>query len=107
MPLRYDLHVHTIRSDGSSSPEDVVLAAAQAGLDAIAVSDHDTFSAISRAQDAGERLGVKIVPAAEISAMDEETGRKVHLLVYYPHRPVALQPMFDALNERRRTAGSG
>ncbi len=105
MPLRYDLHVHTIRSDGSSSPEDVVLSAAQAGLDAIAVSDHDTFSALSHAQDAGEKLGVKIVPAAEISAIDEETGRKVHLLAYYPHRPEALLPMFDSLNERRRIAG--
>ena len=66
--LYVDLHTHTTASDGVLPPEQVVDAAAAAGLKAIAVTDHDTVDGVARAEIAGARLGIRIVPGVELSA---------------------------------------
>jgi 3',5'-nucleoside bisphosphate phosphatase len=63
-----DLHTHTTASDGVLPPEQLVDAAATAGLKAIAVTDHDTVDGVARAEIAGARLGIRIVPGVELSA---------------------------------------
>ena len=78
---RIDLHVHTLASDGSDAPETVVRKAAAAGLRAIAITDHDTFSGLPAALAAGKTHGIEVVPGVELSTV--WGGEEVHLLGYY------------------------
>jgi 3',5'-nucleoside bisphosphate phosphatase len=81
---RFDLQSHSTHSDGVLSASDVVARAADAGVELLALSDHDTISGVSEAIAAGEEHGVKVVPAVEISAVDEDAGtpRELHILGY-------------------------
>jgi 3',5'-nucleoside bisphosphate phosphatase len=93
-PLRFDLQSHSTRSDGSLEPAEVVLAAAAAGVQLLALTDHDTVDGVSEALDAGARHHVRVVPAIEISAIDHHqasTPRELHILGY---RIDHLQPAF-------------
>ncbi len=63
-----DLHAHSNCSDGSLTPAELVQRAAAAGVDMLALTDHDTVAGLDEAQHAGGRAGVRIVPGAEISA---------------------------------------
>lgn len=101
---RWDLHVHTSWSDGSASAEQVVQHAARQKLSGIAITDHDAMEMIPLAQKEGERLGIEVIPGVEISTINRETGRKVHILVYYPLDTEVLQPMFDKIAKNRRDA---
>ncbi len=74
MGLRFDLQSHSTHSDGALSAAEVVARAAAAGVELLALSDHDTVGGVSEAVLAGERAGVRVVPAVEISAVDEPTG---------------------------------
>jgi predicted metal-dependent phosphoesterase TrpH len=84
MVPRFDLQSHSTHSDGALSADEVVKRAADAGVQLLALSDHDTVSGVSEAIAAGERLGVRVVPAVEISAVDEDspTPRELHILGY-------------------------
>jgi len=73
-----DLHTHTTASDGVLPPEQVVDAAAAAGLRAIAITDHDTVDGVARAEIAGARLGIRIIPGVELSATVGE--HEAHIL---------------------------
>lgn len=100
-----DLHCHTIASDGSASPEEVVLMAKKRGLSAIAITDHDTFSGIRAAERAGAECGIKVLPGAEFSSTDTETGRKAHILCYCCKQPDRLDDLCRKTCEKRRRAG--
>ncbi|PDO11821.1 MAG: phosphatase [Candidatus Reconcilbacillus cellulovorans] len=76
-----DLHVHTSVSDGDFPPAEVVRLAAEAGLQAIAVTDHDTLDGFSEAAEAGRRWGVEVVPGVEISTSSD--GKDIHVLGYF------------------------
>jgi 3',5'-nucleoside bisphosphate phosphatase len=76
-----DLHVHTTHSDGRCSPCDVVRAAASAGLEALAITDHDTLSGLPAAQAEARRLGIEVVPGVELTA--SLNGRSFHILGYF------------------------
>ena len=84
MPLRFDLQSHSTHSDGALAANDVVQLAADAGVELLALSDHDTISGVSEAIAAGERLGVRVVSAVEISAVDagSPVPRELHILGY-------------------------
>ncbi len=77
-----DLHAHSVVSDGTGSPGQVVADAAAAGLDVIALTDHDTTAGWAEAAEAARRLGVALVRGAEISARADGIG--VHILAYLP-----------------------
>jgi hypothetical protein len=81
---RFDLQSHSTHSDGALPAAEVVERAAEAGVELLALSDHDTVSGVSEAIAAGERLGVRVVPAVEISAVDEGSAvpRELHILGY-------------------------
>ncbi len=83
-PLRRavaDLHVHTTHSDGSCSPGEVVRAAANVGIAALAITDHDTLSAIAVARPEADRVSVELIPGIELTA--ERLGREVHILGHF------------------------
>ncbi|HMA05977.1 MAG TPA: PHP domain-containing protein [Methanomicrobiales archaeon] len=79
--LRCDLHVHTNFSrDGESSVEDILARATSVGLDAIAITDHDTCDGIQKAEQAGS--GLVIIPGVEVST------KQGHLLVLGVRKPL-------------------
>lgn len=76
-----DLHMHTKASDGLHTPADIVRIAQQAGLSAIAITDHDTTAGVKEAMKEGERLGIEVVPGVEISTSTK--GQDIHILGYF------------------------
>lgn len=100
-----DLHCHTHLSDGSMSLDDLIFYAKRAGLDFIAVTDHDTMDGVTRAEVLGRRYGINVLPAAEISCKDAETGKKLHILCYLPEKPDRLQGLFTQVLDSRTKAG--
>lgn len=103
--MRWDLHVHTAWSDGSMAVADVVAFAARRELSGIAITDHDAMDMIVPAQQAARTVGIDIIPGAELSCIDHDTGRKVHLLVYCPQTLSPLVPLFETMAARRQKAG--
>lgn len=87
-----DLHTHSCVSDGSMKPADVVRAAKEAGLAALALTDHDEVAGLAEAGAEGERLGIEVVPGIELSAQDKT---EVHVLGFYPD--VESKPFQEAL----------
>jgi len=77
---RIDLHTHSLCSDGAQVPAEVVRTAAEAGLAAIALSDHDCIDGVQEAMDAGKALGVEVIPAVELSA---QSDTELHILGYF------------------------
>lgn len=82
---KIDLHVHTNKSDGTFSPDEVVDYAYNIGLSALAITDHDTVFGISPAMERGNKYGIEIVPGIEISAewAEEHKEFEVHMLGYF------------------------
>lgn len=76
-----DLHVHTIASDGSDAPEEIVRKAIDRGLEAVAITDHDTTDGIAAATNAARGTGFEVIPGIEIST--DYAEREVHILGYY------------------------
>ena len=77
---RIDLHTHSLCSDGAQTPADVVRTASQAGLSAIALSDHDCIAGVQEAIDTGNSLGIEVIPAVELSA---QSDTELHILGYF------------------------
>jgi predicted metal-dependent phosphoesterase TrpH len=77
--MRADLHAHSDASDGTDSPADVMRRAALAGLDAVALTDHDTVAGHEQARRALPE-GLTLMPGMELSCRLD--GRSVHLLAY-------------------------
>ena len=75
-----DLHTHTSASDGSDRPQGLIAAAAAAGVEILAVTDHDTVAAVAEARAAGARLGVEVLAGCELTATVGD--RVVHVLLY-------------------------
>ncbi len=84
MAPRFDLQSHSTHSDGALPAAEVVQRAAAAGVELLALSDHDTVSGVSEAIAEGERVGVRVVSAVEISAVDagSPVPRELHILGY-------------------------
>jgi len=94
-----DLHTHTTASDGILAPEQVVEAAAAAGLEAIAITDHDTIDGVAAAETAGARLNVRIVPGVELSATVGDN--EAHILALNVSSAARLSARLTALREMR------
>ncbi|MEQ4518369.1 PHP domain-containing protein [Pseudarthrobacter sp. B907] len=79
--MRIDLHAHSNVSDGTQAPAEVIASAAAAGLDVVALTDHDSTDGWAEASAAARELAVALVPGMEISCRTRE-GISVHLLSY-------------------------
>jgi predicted metal-dependent phosphoesterase TrpH len=75
-----DLHTHTTASDGRYTPEQLALAAHEAGLSVLALGDHDRIDNVLPLQREAARYGIHVVPAVEVSCMWGDT--LYHMLVY-------------------------
>lgn len=74
--MLYDLHCHSSYSDGELSPSDLVLRAKAAGVQALALTDHDCVAGLSSAQSAAD--GLQLIPGVEISAGWH--GKEIHIV---------------------------
>jgi len=90
-----DLHLHSLFSDGTDDPETIVQSAAELGLSAIALTDHDNLNGIARARAAAGSAGIEVISGTELSVA--WNGGPMHLLVYFlePERG----PLQDRLQE--------
>jgi predicted metal-dependent phosphoesterase TrpH len=104
--MRIDLHTHSSISDGTDEPAELVRLAGTAGLDVVALTDHDTFDGLDEAVAEGERLGIEVFRGMELSC--SRHGKSVHLLAYgaNPNHPVLAQELQAVRGGRRgRLAG--
>ncbi len=100
---RADLHLHTTHSDGVWTPDEVVKRAMERGLGAIAITDHDTGSAIAEARSAAQRLSSPLEIIAGVEITCEFNGDELHLLGYFidTDEP-ALDSALAGLRDQRR-----
>ena len=101
---RADLHIHSRKSDGSSSVQTILNCAAKIGLKNLAITDHDTFEGISEAKKLGENLGINVIEGVELSAKNPQNNRRVHILCYLPKNPEFLEEYFQNLSQKRQKA---
>lgn len=95
-----DLHLHTRASDGAFPPAGVVESARDKGLNLIAITDHDTIAGLEEALDAGEKGGIRVLPAIELSA---GRGQEIHILGYgLLHGDPALHAFLKTQLQRRQ-----
>ena len=101
-----DLHIHTTCSDGLTPPEEIVSSAIEAGLRAIAITDHDTTDGIDRAMRANEQMdgSLEIIPGIELSALVGKSD--VHILGYFidHHNEMLLQQIYKFKEARHQRA---
>jgi predicted metal-dependent phosphoesterase TrpH len=99
-----DLHTHSLYSDGTYQPAELVQLARERGLGTVALTDHDTTAGLPEAVRAGAGLGIEIVPGVELSTVRD--GEGVHLLCYFvdPAHP-ALAAELRRLREDRFNRG--
>ncbi|EWT00523.1 metal-dependent phosphoesterase [Intrasporangium oryzae NRRL B-24470] len=95
-----DLHAHSSVSDGTESPSELVGAARAAGIDVLAITDHDTVGGWDEATDAARRLGLTLVRGIEVSCTFE--NQSVHLLAYLtdPEDPALMRELAKARDSR-------
>lgn len=97
---RLDLHLHTTHSDGSCTPTEVIALAHQAGVTALAITDHDITSGIPEAIAAGEQYGIEIIPGVEISSLMGSS--ELHILGYFlDWQDTDLNQRFKSLRDSR------
>lgn len=77
--MRIDLHTHSTASDGQFHPDQVVELAKQAGVEVLALTDHDTVGGVLAAVEAGKELGIQVIPGIELSAAEYPN---LHILGY-------------------------
>ncbi|MBC7298250.1 MAG: PHP domain-containing protein [Demequina sp.] len=97
--MRIDLHTHSYVSDGTQSPSDVIRAADVAGLDVVALTDHDSMAGLEDAAETAAAIGINFVPGIEVSCTHH--GISVHLLAYWPDPS---HPDIVSMLERTRAA---
>lgn len=78
----WDLHSHSVYSDGSCTVDELVARARAAGLTRIAITDHDSLAQLSYVRSRSRELSFPVLAGTEVSACDPATGRKVHILAF-------------------------
>ncbi len=99
-----DLHCHTKLSDGSMGIDEIVLLAKSCGVKTLAITDHDTFAGVTRAQVCGKRHGIEVLSGVELSTYDYARGRKAHILCYCCEHPGRLEGLCKQVGDGRRKA---
>jgi predicted metal-dependent phosphoesterase TrpH len=96
-----DLHTHSICSDGSLAPAELVQRATAAGVDVLALTDHDTIAGLEEAQQAAARARIRLVPGVELSA--SWRSQSIHVLgLWIDPGSARLQGMLATQADRRR-----
>ncbi|MCK8828008.1 PHP domain-containing protein [Natroniella acetigena] len=99
---KIDLHLHTTASDGTLTPKELVAAAKEKSLAAIAITDHDSISGIEEALQTGAKLGVEVIPGIELTTYYKD--ERVDILGYYIDREnEALLEILEKLQTARKS----
>ena len=77
----YDLHAHTLESDGTYSPEELVEKAKESGLKGIAITDHDTIAGLAKGKKKASEIGIDFIEGIEFSCQDGDL--EVHILGHF------------------------
>jgi 3',5'-nucleoside bisphosphate phosphatase len=100
-----DLHSHSSVSDGLDSPAELVRRMAAGGIGALALTDHDTLQGLPEARAEAERIGIDLIPGAEISANVADQD-DVHILaLFVDEENAAFNSCLVERQEGRRTRG--
>ncbi len=99
-----DLHCHTKLSDGALGIDDLLVLAKRSGITTLAITDHDCLAGTIRAKIIGERFGITVIPAVELSCTDQKRGSKAHLLCYFPDKPERLEGLCRRNSVTRKNA---
>ena len=78
MYLDIDLHSHSLASDGTLTPTELVAMARESGINTLALTDHDETAGIAEAMAKAEQLGVRLVPGVEVSV--SWNNRTIHIV---------------------------
>lgn len=97
----YDMHTHSLRSDGTLTPSELVERAHAAGVRVLALTDHDVTDGIAEAQSAADRLGIKLIAGVEISVTWQNQTLHIVGLNICPDQP-ELQQGLSGLREFRQ-----
>ncbi len=103
----FELQSHSRHSDGALSPSEVVAAAAAAGVELLALTDHDTVEGVPEAATAATELGIRLATGVEISALGR-TSADLHILGYLidDRDPVLLERLERFRADRQRRTGA-
>ncbi len=95
-----DLHSHTCASDGSDTPSELVKKAAKIGLQAIAITDHDTLSGLDEATKQGLESNIEVIRGCELSVHSD--GGELHILgLYIDKDAIELEHTLEKLRQYR------
>jgi len=95
-----DLHTHSTASDGTLPPRELTRLAAESGVSAIALTDHDSVEGLAEAAAAGDECGVEIIRGCELSVTDG--ARRLHILgLFLSERPTQLARELASLRDKR------
>ncbi|MBE9516280.1 MAG: PHP domain-containing protein [Proteobacteria bacterium] len=100
----YDLHTHTYYSDGLLSPAELVTKAADAGVEVLALTDHDTTTGLAEAAEAANTAGIELIPGVEISALWSRKTIHVVGLQVDPENEVLAAGLAGSLETRNQRA---
>ena len=98
--MAVDLHLHSVFSDGTATPDELIATAVEIGLTAVALTDHDTLAGIPQATAAADRAAISFIGGTELSV--EWRNQTMHLLVYFlDPKPGPLQDRLESLRTAR------
>jgi predicted metal-dependent phosphoesterase TrpH len=102
---KFDLQSHSVHSDGALTPDEVVRAAAEAGVELFALSDHDTAAGVTQARAAADELGITLVAATEITSVFDGQ-QDLHVLGYLidPSEARLTETLEHSRSDRERRA---
>ena len=96
-----EVHAHTLASDGMVSPEELVRAAADAGISVLCITDHDTMASVDRAREAGAGVGVDVVAGEEVTTAMPSGVHVVGLFLAMPVRMgMSIEDTVDAIHDQ-------
>lgn len=94
-----DLHTHTVASDGSMTPAELIRHATERGLACVAVTDHDSVEGLDEAESTAKETGIELIPAIEFSV---QSDTETHILGYgIDRRNPTLQRILREVRECR------
>ncbi|KAH0575460.1 Metal-dependent phosphoesterase [Spironucleus salmonicida] len=97
--MKLDLHCHSTCSDGVLSPQELYNQAVLLGLDYLSITDHDSLDSMEMVQQTGR---TKFLPGVELSVVSKSSGRKHHLLGFFPRPSAQLAAFQVRLQELRK-----
>lgn len=101
--FKADSHIHTRNSDGYNTIDEVILMAKNQSLTHIAITDHDTLRGYDETHEKAAKAGIKTVKSLEISAIDKENGKRVHLLGYNIKDDYIIERLCNNIIEQRNS----